>query len=199
VLGLFSGHGVLPLRGNRMTRAYDHQSHPRAGLRVVDEGAGFYAGQLLSGRCTGAEDWALASFPHNNPSELDAHHLAAGGPPPIRTRTTALVGGERVWHYSRLPGRHKRLSGTVRHQSLRSVELLLPDGSELDYRDVVCVVSEPNQRFSLEGDSGSLVVDMQQRAIGTIVGGTSDGTLSYVLGMAGLQSALGSLYAKIFR
>jgi hypothetical protein len=41
--------------------------------------------------------------------------------------------------------------------------------------------SDPNNRFSSPGDSGSLVVDSSNRAVGILVAGTLDGAYSYAI------------------
>ncbi|MEM9455269.1 MAG: hypothetical protein AAGF11_13895 [Myxococcota bacterium] len=207
--GLLCGHGVLPMRGRRILRAYDiggrgrrgagRGRNSRARVQVVDDRAGFYSGHLLRGRCDADEDWALASFPLGKRDDLDAHHLAAGALPPIPRRRGSLVRGAKVWHYSRIRGRHKRFGGIVRQVGLAGVNLLLPDDTDNRYVRVLSVSGGQGKDFSVPGDSGSLVVDDRGRAVGTVIGGSADGKLSYVLGLQRIESVLGDLYAKAFR
>ncbi|HZS38909.1 MAG TPA: hypothetical protein VFF06_18880 [Polyangia bacterium] len=180
--GLMSGHGVLPIEGGQIARSYRGGS----GGRVLAQ----YQGQSIAGTVLRGDlgndtpyDWALASF---RDASCDGYHsLACVRTPEIPLRTTPAQTEERVKVYSaeRAPSQSNPhpYAGNVRQIAASPVTFNLPDNTTTDY-DKLLVVSPADgaAAFSVDGDSGSLVVDDNLRALGMIVGGSELSGLSYL-------------------
>jgi hypothetical protein len=154
---------------------------------------------LLHGAVAPDRDYALGVFPGLDGDGAAAGHLFARAPIPIRKQP--LQPGEMVEHYGTL--RRRALGGTVRagNATDEQIELILPDGSRAGYGPVLAVTPHPDQDvFSIPGESGSLVFDANRLAVGTLLGASADGAISYVLDLlSGLRSALGGDFELFFQ
>jgi hypothetical protein len=198
-LALLAGHVALPLRGGRIVR--DFKGGPAAPISFADPVLSHIPGKVLKGEFENgrALDWALASLPKIDPDELLTKHYAAGQETPLAIRRTTLVAKRPVFHYSRLSSRRRILRGFIRQVAPVGVEFTAPDETPATYSGLTMVTSQPGYPFSLEGDSGSLVVDENDEVIGTIVGGKGDGTTTYVAPIKELMSAVGSVGRYFFK
>jgi hypothetical protein len=196
---LLSGHVALPDEphgaGRRILRRYRAQGRAY-GIGVGDRSAGAYLGRLVAGEFGGhtSWDWALAHFTYIGEHDVDTNHLAAtltDGDARVRYRRTALTPGERLLHYSARPGRRRLINGWFRHIAATPAHFLIGDDSLEHYTRLFVIDTQGQERFSEDGDSGSLVVDSQGQAVGTVLGASADYTLSYVLPIWPLLRRLG--------
>jgi hypothetical protein len=184
---LLAGHVALPDEPHgaqrRILRRYQGRGH---GIGIHDRGSGPYVGTLIAGEFGGhtSWDWALAHFAEVDRNDVDVNHLAASlsdGDPRVPYRRPPLSPGERLSHYSALPGRRCRVDGWFRHIAQTPAQFLMADGTVDHYTRLFVVDTHGGEPFSKDGDSGSLVVDAQGRAVGTVLGASADYTLAYVL------------------
>jgi hypothetical protein len=198
VVALVSGHGALPLHQAKIERK-GRYNDPRPGFLVQDTGGSNFGGEVLEGEIGGSCDYAVAVFPGLGPSDAFLGHLY--GHAPFRVRRAALSDGDVVEHYGTVRGR--AFVGTVVQRGVDQdgLDMILPDGTQARYVDLIVVKPDADQDvFSVAGESGSLVFDAQRHAVGTLVGSTGDGGLSYVLPLApGLRNALGAQFALFFK
>jgi hypothetical protein len=183
-MALVSGHGTLPLlAGAFATPSGDP-------VRLDDPSFGSLDGALVRGAIGRGLDFALAEFASADADIWTGWHLVAG-PPPITRRATALSPGERLYHYSILNGRRTRIAGTYRQDVLDDVELEDAFAGLVNLGALLFVESfDVHWPFALPGDSGSLVVDAQGRAVGVIVGSTADRRFAYVMTFGNLGLVL---------
>lgn len=182
VLVLVSGHGVLPFDGNgRIVTDFEAGGSETAAVTINDGAGGFFEGLVLAGAFGAGQcrDWAIVKVPNMSEELYDAWHAAAGRGAPFRLRTEPISAGLLVWHVSRLPHRPQRAFGRVVDPSLPSADVRVSDDSLRSYANVIRVDGARGLAFSVEGESGSLVVDDEQRVVGTVVAG--NGQVSYVL------------------
>jgi hypothetical protein len=192
---LVSGHAALPLRNQRLKESYG-PADPPAFIQVEDEDGSRFRAILRQGEL-GAErpvDWALAEV--FDVPDAQSFHYGVRDVPPFRIRNGLPSPGEGVSHFSRL--RDRRVEGTFQQVAQTPVELLLPDGRTTRYSDVLAIASKPGLAFSLEGDSGSLVVDDQLKVLGTVLGASANNALAYVLPIHPLIQRLGRVQASSF-
>lgn len=194
---LLSGHGTLPLHNGRIERA-GSWSDRRPSFMIADEGGQRYVGEILHGMIDARCDYALATFPGLAREHLSAGHLLARAP--IQLRRTPLALGELVEHYGAV--RAHTIGGEVAQADTEAVPLrmMLPDGTYAGYSGLIAVrPGLDHDRFSLPGESGSLVFDAQRRAIGALIGASGDGALSYVLPFtAELRTSLHTYHEHFF-
>lgn len=204
---LLSGHVALPDEphgpGRRILRRYRAQGLGH-GIGVRDRGTGPYLGTLVAGEFGGhtSWDWALAHFDDLDEHDVDVNHLAAAvadDDARVRYRRTALSPGERLLHYSAQPGRRRLIHGWFRHVAETPAEFSLGDDSLEHYTRLFVIDAQGQEPFSQDGDSGSLVVDAQGQAVGTVLGASADYTLSYVLPIWPLLRRLGHRSAWFFK
>jgi hypothetical protein len=195
-IALLSGHVGLPQSDEGIVTEYDDRDDPPFRLSAVDAmTARRHVGPLMRGRISARADWALALFPSATGEQLDSAHPIAGVAPPFPVRGAPLTEGEGVRHFSRERG---EVRGRFVHGALSAVDVRLDDGSMHTYAGLLAIKGESGA-FSVGGDSGSLVFDLQNRAVGTVLGGAEDGTLSYVLPVDGLRLPLASRFDDFFR
>lgn len=175
-LGLVSGHGCLPFTAGRMVRRYDDAGH-NGHVIVIDDGGHRCSGRLLAGSCGagGRVDWGVVRF--ESGEDVDVGHGTAGATAPLRWRSTPLAAGEALYHHSRARRALKRgLAVQITSERLR-----MPDGGYDLYRGIAMVAWDDADGFSVASDSGSLVIDMNNRAIGAVLGGSARDRCSYVV------------------
>lgn len=196
-VAILSGHVCLPVVNGKITSRYDSTQQPPFELRSVDPASGqLFKGKLLRAAMTPTADWAVALFPDAVGDELDPTHPGSGDVPPLPVRADDLVETEPVRHFSRLSG--TRVRGFFVHRALTPVPFRFEDGVQRSYSGAL-VVRGHGGPFSRGGDSGSLVFDGSSEAVGIILGGSEDGSLSYLLPVAGLRGPLGSHFHEVFR
>jgi hypothetical protein len=198
-MALLSGHVALPLEQGTILR--DFQTAGQPGLvRFIDPVATDIPGYVQRGQFSNgrAVDWALVSIPDIDYSELMTKHYAAGTGTPLPVCTTPLEAEALVYHYSRLQPRRRLFRGRIRQVTVGELGFTAPDGTQATYSEVIVISSPAEHPFSLPGDSGSLVVDGNERVIGSVIGGTQDGTTSYVAPIQALLPCLGPIGRYFF-
>ncbi|HEU4729895.1 MAG TPA: hypothetical protein VFT22_18490, partial [Kofleriaceae bacterium] len=195
-IALVSGHVTLPVVNGAITRAY--AGGGSVGVTANETGGDTFTGTLLRGRLGGPIDYAIARFPGASGAAVSTQHAMAGKTP-FRARAVALIDGESVRHYSRLPARNKPIFGRYDQQAATAVEVTLPDGRDAQYTSLLAVRSTDTLRFSNDGDSGSLVVDDHMTVVGTVLGASADLSISYVLPISALIDELGPDADRFFR
>jgi hypothetical protein len=198
VVALLSGHGALPLRQAKIERR-GRYNEPRPSFLVQDTGGTNFAGEVWEGEIGGSPDYAVARFPGLSPSNAFLGHLYAHAP--IRVRREPLADGDVIEHYGTV--RSRAFVGTVVQRGVdeEGLDMTLPDGTLARYVDLLVVKPDAEQDvFSVAGESGSLVFDSQRHAVGTLLGSSGDGGLSYVLPLSpGLRNALGAEFSIFFK
>lgn len=175
---LLCGHGTLPIRGGGLVTDFPNSDHgPSVQLHDVSSGTSFQA-KVIAGRLTGIQDWTIARADvPDGPIDLTSPVTGTYRP---SLRTSMLARDEPVRHYSCLDRASRR--GTV--AGYGRVLLRIDNGMQYLYTSTFEVFGQSGA-FSRDGDSGSLVVDANGRAIGILLGRAepdSDPTLqSYVL------------------
>lgn len=185
--GLLSGHGTLPFRQGRLVKSFDATG--TAVFTEVHDNVGItHRGQLLRGRVGSGlpYDFAVARF--DGATLVDTFHLAAGRRAPFPLRAAALASGDPLFQFSSL--RSQRVRGLFRQVSATPVELRLPDGTDTQYSNVIVVANEGGLLFSRRGDSGSLVVDDDNRIVGAVLGSSVNAGLAYVVDIELIESLL---------
>jgi len=168
-LALLSGHGALNAANGQIQLIASDDSFPG---EVVD---GAFGGGL-------SLDWALANFP-GGAGAADATHPLVDASAPIPL-ANGLVPGEMLEQYSEERGLF--VDGILQGTVLGQVSL----GPDI-YTSLLSIVSRVGgEPFSVPGDSGSLVVDADRRAVGAIVGGKSELHVFYAYDLARLRGAL---------
>jgi hypothetical protein len=195
-LALVSGHVTLPLRDGKIVRSY--AGGESAEVRVVETGGNIFDGDVVRGQLGGAVDFALVRFAGAKGDAVNTHHAVAGRTPFI-ARSIALIDGENLHHFSALPNRRKPIFGQYDQAAATPVEFTLPDERDATYESLIAVRSTDTLPFSLEGDSGSLVVDDGPRVVGMVLGASSDFKIGYVLPVSALIDNLGSDAKSFFR
>lgn len=197
VFALLSGHGSLPALNGKIMRggAWDVPGK-RPRIEVSEPDGSVFAGEILRGAITPRSDSALVAFAGLDPERAFRGHLFSHGR--VRVRLSPPKLGTNVKQYGTV--RRATMTGFVRQVlSSNSIRLGMPDQTRSDYADVLLVSPNPFQGpFSVRGESGSLVLTDKNEAIGTIVGGSSDGSVSYVLGLGGVKSMLGKRFSVFF-
>lgn len=183
-VALVSAHATLPVIGRTFGSAEG------APVRLSDPKFGHADGVLASGACGRGLDFALAVFDGVDPALWASWHYA-GGMPPVARRRTRLVYGESLYLYSNLTGRRCLLRGVYRQDLLHDVELEDPHVGPVNLGALLFVESlSPQWPFALPGDSGALVVDGSNRAVGVVVGTTTDRRWAYVMTLGNLPVVL---------
>ncbi len=191
-LVLAAGHGVLPLKRNRLARRASAEE-PVASVEVRSSKDEVFRGTVRSGAISIDRDYALlelaaGDFRDEKLAEKPAH---------FGVRFDALNAGDRVSYFSVLE--RAWVPGTVARPHLTQVQARLCDGTFAQYGQVLPVRrASASPPFGRPGESGSLVFDSEGLAIGTLIGGGSDGLISHVLGWHGVYDALGSLFWSFF-
>lgn len=204
IWALLSGHGTLPLSNGALLRSgsWDEDDSPE--FHVLDASGLPFGGRLMKGEISATTDYALGRFPGLDAGHAMLGHTLAASPIPVRAEP--LQPGERVMH---IGGKHcnRRVLGIVEQASAGDdayadhMPLRLSPGTEVAFRNLLVVRAEQqSEPFSYRGESGSLVFDMQRRAVGTVEGGSSDGTLTYVLDLfAGTRAHMGDAFNVFFQ
>ena len=206
-LVLVSGHACLPLDedGKRFVRAYAWGGGDAVPVYVVDRQTQcIHNARLEQGSFgdRGAVDWAVARLDEAYVDRVNAFHVGVGHVPPFRVRTTRLVRGESLSHFSTTLSTPGFVSGTYRRVVTRETSMRLgsPDGSWAWYRDVLAIAWGERLPFSRPGDSGSLVVDSDARVVGTVLGSSARSRESFVLPVTELRSRMQrDQYAQFFK
>lgn len=198
IVALGSGHGLLPIQGGGYVAGRWGAGARKVGVFRED---GISPGALWFGAIGDDRDFAVVRFPQLAPPAVLVGHTLAGAPiaeAPRRVRKHAIV-----QHVAAHRG--YRVTGRVVAEPIpgRPITLRSSDGLDLTYRDVITVAGE-HVRFSVPGESGSLVFDEHRRAIGFVIGGgrdPDDPTLdvTFVLrDFAALRADLEDLYGLFF-
>jgi hypothetical protein len=190
IYGLVSGHGSLRLTAN----GFEHVAGDT--IELDDDGIGKSRGDLLSGAVDRGLDFAYAQFDSSDVDRFSPWHLAAGTPP-VPARLSPLSLGEELMHFSRLPSRRKLIHGTLNAVILHDVELNDGHAGAINL-GALYEVARGSEPFALPGDSGSLVVDAQHRAVGVVVGNTSDTNFAFVMSLTGARVLDATLFALFF-
>jgi hypothetical protein len=187
VLG--SGHGLLPIAGG----AFASGIWANGDIVNVTHEPGV-TGALWFGAIGTVKDFAVARFPELSGADVRFGHSFASLPIPFRT--DPVQPNETVKHEA--TSRGFSIRGTVATPVSGQVVAFQSDGSAVTrFLDVVAVTSDSNDPFSVAGESGSLVFDSQNRAIGVVVGGTP--SMTYVLcDFGALRDGLGPVFAAFF-
>ena len=195
-LALVSGHVTLPLVDGAIVHAYAGGSN--VSVVANETGGETFTGEILRGKLGGPTDFALARFPQATGPLVSTQHAVAGNTP-FPARTIPLIDGENVHHYSRLHDRNKPIFGQYDQQAATPVDFTLPDGRDAQYSSVIAVRSTDTLKFSVDGDSGSLVVDDNTSVVGMVLGGSADRSMSYILPVSALIDELGPDASRFFR
>ncbi len=176
-------------------KSFDASGAPKF-VDVHDNTGVTHRGRLLRGRVGAGMpyDFAVARF--DDSVQPETFHLAAGRRAPFPLRSSSLVNGEPVFHYSSLRGR--RIRGVFRQISTAPVELRLPDGTFTQYANVLVVANENGVPFSRNGDSGSLVVDDANHVIGAILGSSVNAGLAYVVDLEFIEALVPDTFSLLF-
>lgn len=201
VLALMSGHVGLPLRNGAILHQWSATVTDSMAVVARETGGADYKGAVLRGRLGdgGPLDYAFGRFPGVPTSNVNPKHAAAGMPP-FPVRNFALLPGEQVMHWSRLPGRNKLIYGRYAHTAVSDVNADLPDGNSTTYSGVLAIDPIDTLPFSEEGDSGSLVVDTANppRVVGVVLGAANNGSYAAVLPINALSKRLGGQRSLFF-
>jgi hypothetical protein len=193
---LLSGHATLPIRNGALQLDYKGGDEPST-IRVRDADGPSCVGLLLLGHAGGGRDvdWALAQLQPE--AAFNMYHYAAGDNAPLQLRRSKPAEGEELSHYS--SRRRHRIQGRLSHFSTAPHVFELPDGNNTTYTNIMEVEWMNDTPFSVEGDSGSLVVDELQRVVGVVLGGSTEHPTSYVLRadvlVQSLESAAGMFFS----
>ena len=175
-------------------RSYSSSSDPAVEIVAVQTDGVHYDAVLLLGELGGEVDWAVAQFPDTHDDDTDPGHAAAFEDAPIKVRGSMLREREPVRHAS--SPRHKRMTGVIHSFSATPIQLRVgPD--VVEYSGVV-IIESGDEPFSIEGDSGSLIVDDERLAWGLVLGGSDDGLYSYALTLPPLLQRLGTKASAFF-
>lgn len=199
-LGLMSGHVALDVVDHAILRNYVGTATGGTPIQAVDDDGARHDGRVLRGRLAERRsiDFAVASFAGAAGVEIDTVHRLLGRPP-FETRTAPLVPGETLKHFSTGQGRRRTMHGTFDQGSVTEIRVRLPDDSDGDYVDVLAVRRAAGEGpFSIEGDSGSLVMDDADHVVGMILGSSAHGELAYVLPIGTVVDTLDTLRSRFF-
>ena len=167
MVALGSGHGLLPIQhGAYLPGRWGAGENE---VRVVDEDLS--PGGLWFGQIGNDTDFAVARFLDlEPPTALMGHTLAAA---PILLAPRRVAKHDIVQHVAARRG--YRITGRIVAENIsgKAFTLRSSDGIDVTYHDVIAVIGE-RVRFSLPGESGSLVFDEHRRALGFVVGGGVD-------------------------
>lgn len=189
---LVSGHGTLPLNAqNRIPNLYSGSSSSGDLIELQDDFGTKLVGRLLRGKLgkKSSIDYALAVLKCNS-NEIDPRHGTAERSPPFKIGMNEPSDGATLTHYSRVIGAFRH--GTFRRVAVGPFDVVLPDGSTHQYTNAFVIASNDGMKFSVPGDSGSLVVDENHRVVGTVLGGNTVNPITYVLPARSLTAALTS-------
>jgi hypothetical protein len=194
---LAAGHVTLPFRDGAMLRAY--AGGPADPVEATSRELPYLVDlQLAVGALDGFADCGVATSV--DAAQFDPVHPATGSPPPFTVRSEPLTAGDPVFQWSRV--RQKLIAGVVDESSYQPVALGFSDGESNVYLRPIAVYTTSGAFFSIEGDSGSLVIDAHLNAVGIAVGrhyATGDAPpLSYVVGVRDLKDALRDHFASFF-
>lgn len=196
LMALGSGHGLLPVLADGYQSGPADPSEDIHALSDPPNTDGFVA----FGAVDQSVDFAVARFTTLKPPLALLGHTFS--PPPIPLRSGDLALGEAVQHEA--PRRGFRITGLVTGlRPQQPIFLHSDEGFDLPYADIF-TVSNPNVAFSLPGESGSLVFDVNRRAVGFVVGGGKDPndpsrTVTYVLrNFSALQAQMPDAFPRFF-
>lgn len=161
---LLCGHGTLPIDDDGLVTDYPPTEDGHV-VRLFDvQSEVTFRAKLRAGRMTAIQDWTIARA-RVPAGDINLVSPVTGTYRP-RLRTNALATGESVRHYSCLD--RIEVHGTVRGYG--RVRLRMHDGEKYLYSSTFEVRGD-DRLFSRKGDSGSLVVDEHDRAVGVVLGG----------------------------
>jgi hypothetical protein len=196
MVALGSGHGLLPVANGAYLRG-----RWTTGQTPVDVLGATVRGSLWFGRVGQDADFAVVRFPALVPPEALPGHTLAPAPIPIAANRIATHDG--VQHVASRRG--FRITGRVVAETIpgQPIRLRSDAGVVTAYHDVAAVTGE-SVRFSLPGESGSLVFDEQREAVGFVIGGGvdpdhPDRDVTFVLrDFAPLEAELAQLFGRFF-
>lgn len=185
---LLCAHGTFPLIDDALPSIYD-PAQPVT-VSVVDDAGVEVHGTLTQGRLDSIRDYAIARL-EGDPDTVFKFHHGAERFVPIQVREGGPALHEEVRHFSAI--RREAFLGTVEQISYKRIFVPGVGGHLYPYRNVLVVsTGDPAHPFSEGGDSGSLVVDSEHRAVGVVIGGDPAQDISYVLRLDALLSTLDS-------
>lgn len=176
-LALVAGHAALP-RG------------PGGSWTPIWQGGGqvqvqaFY-GDIVGGRFGGggSVDWAVARL-HVPAHKITLQNHVTGAPPP-QPHTGVFQPHQPVHFHS--PARHVSITGEVLHFTGDLQVWVGGSPTHAAYSNLLIIRSTtPGQNFSVDSDSGSLVFDQENRAIGMIVGSSDAEPISAIATISAL-------------
>lgn len=209
---LTAGHVVNPIQGDRMTEVFVMQAgEPSECAEVysLDNENRICNIILQSGQIGGEVDMAQMKV---DPS-FSIHPSLGGsfGPSiPESGRMDAqfnipsidsVVHHYSVQRYSSGQAR-KEVRGAISAQSVSTVSLRAAAAKKqiISYQSVVAIRPlDGGQKFSIPGDSGSLVFDQENRPIGMIIGGSTSGNVSYMLTLYSLYERYSTAFQRFFQ
>ncbi len=200
VLGLGSGHGLLPVDAANKTYTSVPPTTNGNLSTFVQEDPADTAGFVALGSFGTDVDAALVSFTTLKPPLALLGHLFARLPIEVRADDPPL--GEFVQQAS--PGRGRITGQVVSTLALTPVSVGTDDGFSVSYTHVLTVSGATSLPFSVPGDSGSIVFDAKRRALGFVVAGGADPRnpqlrVTYVLrNFSRLKATLGSSFPLFF-
>jgi hypothetical protein len=191
LLGLLSGHGTLRSTDDGFEAGpWPEGDEPWATL--VDDDQAPYAAQLLDGAVTPRMDFAIGRVADIDGDEVVLGHRLRGLPIPVRNGRPAV--GEELKHFS--PKRGRVVRGEVVQHALAGA---LHDGVGIEIHGAIVIRSVDAEAFSIVTDSGSLVFDAESNAVGFVVAGSANDSVSYVLPINGaLQKRLERRFKLFF-
>lgn len=191
MVALGSGHGLLPIANG----GYVSRSWSAGDLEVVVDQEQVDPGGVWFGAAGNDADFAVVRFPDlEPPAGLEGHLLA---PVPIRVAPRQIAKGDYVQHIA--PRRGYHIDGTVVAESLSPLVLHDENGASIAYADLIAVATGTPLPFSIPTESGSLVFDPNRRAVGFVVGGSADKSITFVLrNFTVLRAALGDRFGWFF-
>jgi hypothetical protein len=193
IIALMSGHGtLLPAGGGFEAGPWPKGQAPWARL-VDDQSPDDRLVELVDGAVTKRIDFAFGYLSSDVTSDdvLLGHTLCSL---PIESRKNAPQVGERVYQVS--PERGFSVAGQV---AMTPAHGPLNDGVGLELEGALVVRPVTETAFSVGGDSGSLVLDADRRAVGFVVAGSEDESVSYLLPInRSLQQRLGRVFPLFF-
>ena len=131
-----------------------------------------YDGQVLGRKFAGggSVDWAVAVF-RGLGITIDSRNFLTGDTPPLRVSPAKSFTPEAKVRFM-IPGEIVNHGELIHYESACSVT---HNGVELKYSSLLAIRSTMTRPFAERGDSGQLVFDAQNRAIGMIVGVSTAG------------------------
>jgi hypothetical protein len=188
-LGISTPTVVTTSGGDALALVSGHAARDATKVRL-----GGFKGSVLQGNFGGglSVDWALVSF-RAAAANTEPSHPATGTNAPLRLARSS-AGGASLRHFS-------RERGVMVDGILQGVVPTNIDFGGAVYSSLLSILRPANgDAFSVEGDSGSLIVDEQGRAVAAVVGGDVNTGTFYAYDLRGLTAELSTVdFARFFK